>query len=414
MRWKPAPWPLPCVLLVCVSWAAAVRAADLDAAIAVEMRHFPSQGLNGQDRGAFSGSAQVEMVLEKGDSSRLVVTPFVRVDSDDDKRSHADLRELFLSTLGDDWELSVGFKQEFWGVVEFAHLVDIINQTDLVENIDGEDKLGQPMIQLSLLRTWGTLDLFALTGFRERTFPGRNGRLALPFEIDTHGARYASSKRQRRIDLAVRWSHQIGGLDIGLSQFHGTGRSPDFLLEQRQGGALPVLVPEYPVIDQTGVDAQYLRGNWAFKLEALSRGGQGERFVATATGLEYTIVGVFGTTVDLGLVGEYFHDERGKEAFDTLFQDDVAVGLRFGFNDANDSQLLLGVVRDTTSRETVMSVEGSRRIGDHLTVSVEARTFGGSHHLVRDAPQSWLADRGHAGAFLQNEDYAQVELKWFF
>ena len=64
----------------------------------------------------------------------------------------------------------------FWGVTELRHLVDIINQTDLVENLDGEQKLGQPMVQLTLLKDWGTLDFFAMPYFRERTFTGPDGR----------------------------------------------------------------------------------------------------------------------------------------------------------------------------------------------------------------------------------------------
>ena len=41
-----------------------------------------------------------------------------------------------------DWSLSIGLGKVFWGVTEFNHLVDVINQTDLVEGIDGEAKLG--------------------------------------------------------------------------------------------------------------------------------------------------------------------------------------------------------------------------------------------------------------------------------
>ena len=34
------------------------------------------------------------------------------------------------------------------------------NQTDGVEDIDSEDKLGQPMVNLTLERDWGALDLY--------------------------------------------------------------------------------------------------------------------------------------------------------------------------------------------------------------------------------------------------------------
>lgn len=81
-------------------------------------------------------------------------------------------------------------RKEFWGVAEARHLVDIINQTDEVENFDREDKLGQPMINLALINNWGTLDFFLLTGFRDRTFPGREGRLRTFPEIDVGEERY--------------------------------------------------------------------------------------------------------------------------------------------------------------------------------------------------------------------------------
>ena len=44
------------------------------------------------------------------------------------------------------------------------------------EELDQEEKLGQPMINLALIRDWGTVGLFVLPGFRERTFAGVHGR----------------------------------------------------------------------------------------------------------------------------------------------------------------------------------------------------------------------------------------------
>ena len=42
-----------------------------------------------------------------------------------------------------------GVRRVFWGVAESNHLVDVINQTDAIENPDQEDKLGQPMLNLA-------------------------------------------------------------------------------------------------------------------------------------------------------------------------------------------------------------------------------------------------------------------------
>ena len=115
--------------------------------------------------------------------------PFYRVDENDDKRTHGDIRELIWIHVADRWESRIGIGKVFWGVTEGRHLVDIINQTDAVEQQDLESKLGQPMINLSMVRDWGTLDFYLLPGFRERTIPGRRGRYQGLLRISTSSAR---------------------------------------------------------------------------------------------------------------------------------------------------------------------------------------------------------------------------------
>jgi hypothetical protein len=146
-------WKYFSLVLVVLTWGARpALAIEADFELSFESRLFADEGPFQQNNQAQSLSANGEFVFETGEHSQLVFAPFARVDSEDDKRTHADVRELFWSALGDRWEFSLGAKQVFWGVAEFNHLVDIINQTDLVENIDGEEKLGQPMAQLTMVR----------------------------------------------------------------------------------------------------------------------------------------------------------------------------------------------------------------------------------------------------------------------
>jgi hypothetical protein len=119
---------------------------------------------------------------------QIRIAPFLRLDSLDDERTHFDIREAYWRNLWESWELTVGFNRIFWGVTESRHLVDVINQTDQVEDIDGDEKLGQPMIQLITDRPWGRLEAFALIGFRERTFAGPDGRLRTPLPVDNNAA----------------------------------------------------------------------------------------------------------------------------------------------------------------------------------------------------------------------------------
>ena len=329
---------------------------------------------------AGQGDNSVSVALEPeyyvdwdGGNQRLVVQPFFRFDANDDERTHADLRELYWQGGFGDVELKVGVAKVFWGVAESNHLVDIINQTDFVENIDGEDKLGQPMVNLALIKDWGTLDFFVLPYFRERTFAGKEGRLRTSLVVDTDNPTFESSSEEHHVDLAVRWSHYIGDWDIGLAHFSGTSREAT-LVPGLDGDGNPVLIPHYQQIDQTSLDLQATKGDWLWKLEAISSRNDNGRYSAFVGGFEYTLVGLFDTVHDLGLLLEYHFDDRKGLATSGL-QNDVFAGLRWVLNDVHSTEMLAGAVMDADSQATFVSIEASRRIGIAWKVSVEARVF---------------------------------------
>lgn len=353
-----------------------------------------------QHRSYFSLVAQPEYYHRfEGTKDSFTFVPFARIDQHDPERSHADIRELTWLKVGEGYEWRLGIRKVFWGVTESQHLVDIINQTDLVENIDTEDKLGQPMVNFALLRDWGTLNAFVLPGFRERTFPGVEGRLRTSPRVDVDQASYESARGRRHVDYALRWSKSISGWDIGLSQFYGTSRDPR-LLPGVDGNGLPVLIPRYDLIHQSGVDVQLTEGSWLWKLEAIRRRGQGPTYAAATGGFEYTFTGVFGTVMDLGLIAEYLYDDRGAGA-PTPFQDDVMTGLRLALNDVQSSEVLIGVVNDRRHAAKFFNLEARRRLGSHYKLSLELRAFTGAP--VTDPTYFWRRD-----------DYLQLELARYF
>jgi hypothetical protein len=318
--------------------------------------------------------AQPEFHYETADRrNQYSLIPFAHLDSQDDRRTHADLREAWWMHIADEWELLVGVNRVFWGVAESRHLVDIINQTDQVENLDGEDKLGQPMLRLAFQRDWGQLELFALPGFRERTFPGKDGRLRFPLVTDGE-ARYSNSKEDRRVDLAVRYSHYIGDWDFGVAAFHGNGRDPRF----EPNEAFTRFYTVYDVIDQASVDIQYTREGWLWKFEGLWRSQNGESFLAGVGGFEYTLYQIADSDADLGLLLEYSGDGRDDDvtvAPPTIMDDDFFVGARFTLNDTQSSELLAGIIVDRKDRGYQLSVEAERRLGDRWKLELESRWF---------------------------------------
>lgn len=327
---------------------------------------------DGQSDSGVSAVIEPEVYRAWGDDS-LVFRPYLRWDQHDDDRSYFDIRELLWLRAGDGWEVAAGVGKVFWGVTEAYHLVDVINQTDLIANPDGEQKLGQPMLRGSLERDWGTLTLFALPGFRERTYPGEEGRFRPPLVVDTDNAQYRDGRSRWSWDWALRWSHYFGDLDIGLAHFHGTGRDPT-LTPGLDSRGQPVLIPVYELVDQTSLDLQLTRGDWLWKLEAMRRSGQGETFWATTGGFEYTLVGVAGTDGDLGLLAEYMYDSRGNDA-STPFNHDVFLGMRWTANDVAGSTLLAGMIRDWDNGATAFNLEASRRFGQRWKLQIQARAW---------------------------------------
>jgi hypothetical protein len=357
------------------------RQGDWTGHVAIEGRSFPNEPSFGTQTGNGEGSLvfEPEYYRELGDGSQSITfRPFARFDSADSERSHFDIRELFWRKAASDWELLVGISRVFWGVTESQHLVDIINQIDLVEDIDGEAKLGQPMARLSLVRSWGIVDLYVLPGARERTYPGADGRLRPSLPINTDDPIYVDGAGQSHIDLAARWSQSLGLFDIGVSHFWGTTREPRLLPRIGDEGS-PELVPLYELINQTGLDLQATLGSWLCKLEAIRRGGQGPSFGAATGGFEYTFWDVADRGLDVGLLAEYLWDERGLEAT-TPYQNDLFVGTRVALNDAQSTQILAGLIEDLDGRGSSYLIEASRRVAADWVVETTVRGFSGIPH----------------------------------
>jgi len=377
-----AVWVLTCGLIspsasrAQVEWAGYVSA---EPRIFVDSPAFPEQT---DQTFSFSAVAAPEFRYEwnEGDD-RLTVTPFLRFDADDDERNHTDLREANWLHFADPWTFRIGLGRVFWGVTESRHLVDIVNQTDQVEDIDEEDKLGQPMISAERYTQWGSFSVFLLPGFRERAFPADDARLRGPLPIADENAVYESSAEDSHTDIALRWDHTLGPWDIGASAFYGTGREPR-LVRTTINPAREVLVPHYDIIGQLGLDVQYTRGAWLLKLEAIRRSGQGATFSALATGFEYTLFGVRGSNADLGLLAEYLYDGRDANAPTVALDDDVFFGMRLSLNDVNDTMLLFGAIVDRQQHGATSFVEGQRRLWERWRLEVELRWLRNAEDLA--------------------------------
>lgn len=342
--------------------------------------------------------AQLEAYWHSEDNRhRFSLVGFGRYDSVDDERTHVDVREAYWGYEGDSWDIRVGATRVFWGVTESRHLVDVINQTDLVEDIDQEDKLGQAMLNVNLSQSFGRFELYVLPKFRERTFPGIDGRFRPPLPIDPDAAIYESRSGDRHTDYAIRYSQYVGDVDFGVYVFDGTSREPRFV-PAPSGGRL---LPYYEQMQQVGLDLQLTRGSWLLKLEVIERETRRDTFAAAVGGFEYTLFGVRDSAVDVGLLFEYLYDDRGADSPPTAFDDDVFIGARLALNDANDTSILLGTIVDRQSQSRFVNIEAERRFGTAISAELRLRAFSsGAEGDMLDS--------------FENDDYLQLAANWFF
>lgn len=342
----------------------------------VELRGFPFNPQFGDQQHthlspAFIFEPEFNVKWRDG-KNRLTFKPYLMLDAHDSNRTHVDIRELSFLHQGKGWDVLVGVSKVFWGVTESRHLVDIVNQSDTVIDGDGEDKLGQPMINLNVESDWGAIAMFVLPGHRRRTFAGDNDRFRGPLRILDNNPDYEASAGKRHVDFAARWSHTLGDWDVGVSHFYGTSREARLLLRAR--GGQPVLVPRYDLIHQTGVDVQYTNGAWLLKFEGMSRTGHGKRFYAGVGGFEYTKYQILETAADLGMLMEFQYDNRDSLTAPGTFGDnDLFVGARLALNDEFDSSALAGVIVDVKNGASLVSVEAERRLGESWKIELEAR-----------------------------------------
>ncbi len=409
------------LLIIMAIFSKSAMAVEFAGWAELEGKYFPNEPLyERQQQHSASAAIQPEIYHAWTSGSSFTFVPFYRYDSADDQRTHFDIREAMFLLPRENYELRVGVGKVFWGVTEASHLVDIINQTDLVESLDGEEKLGQPMVNLGLLayqETLGVMDFFVLPYFRERTFPGRGGRLRFDPYIDVENeAEYEHSARQRHIDYALRYSNTFDRLDVGISHFYGTSREPAYLPKFDANGNLNI-IPFYEIINQTGLDLQYAGDAWLWKLEAIYRSGyENGSYYAADAGLEYTFSGTGLGGMDLGLIVEYMYDSRDFDVdiatlitsgyigsqFNTFLNNDYMIGLRLAFNDEASSEILTGIIReDLDNHASVFQLEASRRIGGNWKAELDAYIFIGAN-------KDPLLD------FLRKDSFVQLALKYYF
>ena len=348
-----------------------------------DFRYFHDPALyEGQKETYFSAVFKPQMFIEsRNGRHQFHFMGFARLDQYDDKRTHADIRDLYWRFAPGTWEINAGVKTVTWGKTESNHLVDIVNQYDLVEGRTLEHKLGQPLIQFTYAPSWATLELYVMTFNRNLQFPGKQGRLQPGFPIDDDHPEYEKDGAQYRPDYAIRLARSTGNFDFALSNFYGTNRLPLFKLND-----LDTFVPLYEEINQTGFEFHWLTGPFAWKLEAINQYSERQTIRAFTVGGEYNIY--FRSGPELKWMLEYTYDERDREQISGI-NNDLFIGLNLNFNDRQSTHLMLIGFYDLDYGTTIIRTQVERRFGDSWKANLVYNGITNTdpqdfYHLIRN------------------------------
>lgn len=377
--------------------ASPAYAVEVGGGVAIESRYFVEGPASNAQIDGLQSSLVLEPEFQFQSENGVVwrVAPFLRVDSRDSQRTHSDVREASAEFIEGNWDVLVGVSRVFWGVTESRHLVNVVNQVDVFEGLDEESFLGQPMVRVGVQGSWGRVESFLMTGFRERSTPALSSRLR-PLVHIVDEPIYDNSAEQGGIDAALRYSQFFGRWDIATSFFYGTSREPRYALNYNGN-----LVPHYDSIRRAGVELQYTKDAWLWKLESIVQDDFQSSFSALVAGVEKTHYQVLGSGADIGLLAEYLYDGRGSSAPITAFNNDMFVGLRVAANDLQDTSVLAGGVVDLEDGSRSFRLEVERRVGQNYRIELEAQYF------------SSISSKNVLSAF-ENDSYLTLSLKRYF
>jgi hypothetical protein len=370
MTSRPAAWIAAAALTLVSDPLVPARAEGLSGSITAladyypQSYQFPDQsgpGAQGSVLGTLEGFYRLSEMLNLDFKLRGSWTPQEQV------TAFSDVEKAILQLKEGAWELRGGVLNERWGVMTVEQISDVVNQRDYVSNYRGRDRLGQPGLAFQYFGDSWSLTLIADTW-------KRSARLARGLDRFRNTAlNYTDPKFEHGQwsppDLGARLFKSIGDLELELTYFHGTARQPLLVPFIGSDGSVS-LTPTYTDMDQGGVSARYVWGDYVLRGEGYVR-AQDDTYGGAALGVERVFYRAFGGVQDLLVYLEGYYDTRPPDAPTTLFDNDIALGLRLNTNDAKGTELWLQTIYDLETSSNLLEFEAKRRITDSLVGKLE-------------------------------------------
>jgi len=355
----------------------------------------------------FTASTQLEVTYAR-DSFESIVKLSAQQDyhdlqssSDHNDRSFIRLDEFYGKYDFSDAQIMAGKSIRFWGALEADNIVDAFNPDDLRSDLFDADKLGVWNLSYTYYTDTGELALILKVHEQDQAMPANPYVYYFFPAFVNYDKDLRTKKSKNRPSVYLQYSGSTESenpLDYALIFEHGYDSQRYFISDGPLNGSPVNFNTHAYLVNKLMSYNTLVIGSTLFKLEALYTDVIDEKKISDyyhlGVGVEHTLA-QFHDQADLGLIAEYYkYNTLDDEKFSDLdlfevFQNDLFLGLRYSFNQGNDSTLIGGAIFDMDYNEQSYYLEYESRLAETFKLNLDYRYIEPSQnsltafHLMR-------------------------------
>ncbi len=331
------------------------------------------------------------------------------------ERTFVRVDELYMKYDFDNDMLSVGKSLKFWGALEVRNIVDVFNPLDLRTDLFEMQKIGVYNFTYSHYTDSG--EITVITKFKEQNQEMSSSTYVYNFfpEFVSYNGKINTSQNIYRPSVYLKYSGSSDtqyALDYAFLYENGYDSQRYFL----SGGILdgsPVNFKQHTyIVDKFMTYNTLVVDTTLIKLEALYAKVDDDKYIGDYShigfGVEHTIENFMDSDAGVGLIAEYYRyitleDDMydDLDIFETM-QNDLFIGIRYSFNNANDTNIIGGVIADIEYDEQVYYVKLESRAYNSFKIELD-------YYLIKPSK-----DKATAYSFLQKHQRVGLNVAWYF
>jgi hypothetical protein len=339
---------------------------------------------------------QLKLSYEKNNYSS-VLEIYAQEDStdflkgEDNNRSFVRINEAYIKYENDDSKILFGKNIRFWGALEVKNIVDTFNIQDGRSDPFKTDKIGAYNIAYSHFFEDSELSIIAKLYEQKNKMASNSYIYSILNENESFSTKLETDKSLHRPSIYLSYNGTTYGdeysLDYAFIYENGYDSQRYLTRTANEYTQHSYLVNKFMTYNTLVYDSTL------YKLEALYADVIEDKnvsdYIHVALGVEHTLEQLENGH-EIGLIAEYYYYntlENNKLTDLNLgetFQNDLFLGLRYNFNDVEDSNAVGGVILDTKYDEQSYYVEYQTRAYDMFKVKFDYRYSepSSSHNTV--------------------------------